>query len=104
MRISDCSSDVCSSDLGERGGRQHACHGGGGQDRRDHRGGQHGVAEQHPRVEATARMLGDHPEAERSEERRVGKECVSKGRYRWSTYHYTKKTKHTKFNINRNMK
>src|SRR3546814_9916801 len=23
----------------------------------------------------------------RSEERRVGKECVSKGRYRWSPYH-----------------
>src|SRR3546814_17502012 len=26
----------------------------------------------------------------RSEERRVGKECVSKGRSRWSPYHYTK--------------
>src|SRR3546814_17430160 len=25
--------------------------------------------------------------ASRSEERRVGKECVSKGRYRWSPYH-----------------
>src|SRR3546814_16632728 len=28
----------------------------------------------------------------RSEERRVGKECVSTCRYRWSPYHYTKKT------------
>src|SRR3546814_11645048 len=28
---------------------------------------------------------------ERSEERRVGKEWVSKGRSRWSTYHKTKK-------------
>src|SRR3546814_14030850 len=29
----------------------------------------------------------------RSEERRVGKECVSKGRARWSTYHLKKKKK-----------
>src|SRR3546814_13878301 len=28
----------------------------------------------------------------RSEERRVGKECVSTCRSRWSTYHYTKTT------------
>src|SRR3546814_16239974 len=27
----------------------------------------------------------------RSEERRVGKECVCTGRSRWSTYHYKKK-------------
>src|SRR3546814_12647975 len=27
----------------------------------------------------------------RSEERRVGKECVSKCRFRWSPYHYKKK-------------
>src|SRR3546814_15490320 len=35
---------------------------------------------------------------ERSEERRVGKECVSTCRSRWSPYHYKKKretTKHT---------
>src|SRR3546814_18376988 len=33
---------------------------------------------------------------DRSEERRVGKECVSTGRSRWSAYHYkhTKKTRH----------
>src|SRR3546814_13741337 len=31
----------------------------------------------------------------RSEERRVGKECVSTGRFRWSPYHLTnKKIKH----------
>src|SRR3546814_17001963 len=29
----------------------------------------------------------------RSEERRVGKECVSKCRSRWSPYHYKKKSK-----------
>src|SRR3546814_13416674 len=28
---------------------------------------------------------------DRSEERRVGKECVSTCRYRWSPYHYKKK-------------
>src|SRR3546814_12730394 len=33
----------------------------------------------------------------RSEERRVGKECVSTGRSRWSPYHYNK-------NTNKNMK
>src|SRR3546814_16159679 len=31
--------------------------------------------------------------AARSEERRVGKECVSTCRSRWSPYHYKKKTK-----------
>src|SRR3546814_13982405 len=32
-------------------------------------------------------------DAMRSEERRVGKECVSTCRSRWSPYHYKKKTK-----------
>src|SRR3546814_17714145 len=32
----------------------------------------------------------------RSEERRVGKECVSTCRYRWSPYHYKKKETTTK--------
>src|SRR3546814_14438933 len=31
---------------------------------------------------------------ERSEERRVGKECVSTCRSRWSSYPYTKQTQH----------
>src|SRR3546814_19936208 len=34
----------------------------------------------------------------RSEGRRVGKECVSPGRYRWSTYHYKKKEKYDEHN------
>src|SRR3546814_15239265 len=41
--------------------------------------------------------LNDHGAAEafaRSEERRVGKECVSPCRSRWSPYHYKKKIKH----------
>src|SRR3546814_195204 len=33
------------------------------------------------------RLIVDHPHADRSEERRVGKECVSTCRSRWSPYH-----------------
>src|SRR3546814_20196111 len=32
-------------------------------------------------------ILGEHDPVERSEERRVGKECVSTFRSRWSSYH-----------------
>src|SRR3546814_1284578 len=82
MRISDWSSDVCSSDL-------------------DMAGQQHVLA--HHQIEPVAlpvpsriqlhdrlhRHLGAHREDElvRSEERRVGKECVSTFRFRWSPYH-----------------
>src|SRR3546814_11246824 len=64
MRISDWSSDVCSSDLP-------------GMDRPE------SVAR--PVARASAFFVG------RSEERRVGKECVSTCRSRWSPYHYKKK-------------
>src|SRR3546814_6998589 len=73
MRISDWSSDVCSSDLGLR---PHG-HGGG-----------------HTRAATTlvaptggAGEIEGHPPHPRSEERRVGKECVSTCRSRWSPYH-----------------
>src|SRR3546814_10024230 len=88
MRISDWSSDVCSSDLavaGARGGRRRSrsptqptrgvCHcdrGGGGAD------------------QSTGRCR-TRLRASRSEERSVGQECVSTCRYRWSTYHENKK-------------
>src|SRR3546814_18502082 len=36
------------------------------------------------------------PEIRRSEERRVGKECVSTCRSRWAPYHYKKKNRNTK--------
>src|SRR3546814_5582379 len=67
MRISDWSSDVCSSDLAEKGhsllmaGRDSLLH--------------------LQRRTACAAKIG------RSEERRVGKECVSTCRSRWSPYH-----------------
>src|SRR3546814_5228444 len=79
MRISDWSSDVCSSDL------------------RD------GWAQVHPRlgrVVLFTRVNARNPDSphapllqtrrtehRRSEERRVGKECVSTCRSRWSPYH-----------------
>src|SRR3546814_9128813 len=76
MRISDWSSDVCSSDLAF-----------------DHL--------QHIRHVLGRRMLPRRAHAEtgradslgtrrRSEERRVGKECVSTCRSRWSPYRYKK--------------
>src|SRR3546814_7821444 len=67
MRISDWSSDVCSSDLVRRGTsiRPADC-------RR--------ACARYDTLPAQARLS-------RSEERRVGKECVSTCRSRWSPYH-----------------
>src|SRR3546814_13016873 len=95
MRISDWSSDVCSSDLPRR--------------RRDARflrarfghGGPRGAAWQ---IFAAVRRGQDQPAKRsvepgyrtRSEERREGKECVSTCRSRWSPYH-SKKT-HSNYN------
>src|SRR3546814_6794588 len=82
MRISDWSSDVCSSDLlNHWDDTIHNRLGCGNQRLRiadclD--SGHHEIRSQHgPRDSAQ----------QRSEERRVGKECVSKCRSRWSPYH-----------------
>src|SRR3546814_5155424 len=91
MRISDWSSDVCSSDLqqfhaaglrrrdGLRDGVGNGVGGGGGVGtaRRNPPPGARDVAWFHGRRRCEAR----------SEERRVGKECVSTCRSRWSPYH-----------------
>src|SRR3546814_2330614 len=77
MRISDWSSDVCSSDLVHRLARGQHHRGDEPRERRDHH--QH---RQHRLLAEPDRILG-----ERSEERRVGKECVSTCRSRWSPYH-----------------
>src|SRR3546814_12652079 len=110
MRISDWSSDVCSSDLadGDQGleagatGDLHV-HGGGA---RAQLGAQHDLADQ---VEVPGVLdhgaTGNHAELltlERSEARRVGKEGVSTGRSRWSPYHYKKKTRKTYNRTNHN--
>src|SRR3546814_11338194 len=90
MRISDWSSDVCSSDLEgrseekadrparvalEKRPRGECCEKGGA-------------------IEKVYRQPRGHRRRRRpkgrSEDRRVGKECVSTCRYRWSTYHKKK--------------
>src|SRR3546814_11171906 len=98
MRISDWSSDVCSSDLDEDEGERW------GKRRRtyyntdyvdseivssDDEGNSHSTfAQLHSLM-----LLANEEEQEvlliqkRSEERRVGKECVSTCRSRWSQYH-----------------
>src|SRR3546814_18058367 len=108
MRISDWSSDVCSSDLYapqvpgrddrvDRLGRHYRHCRLARIDRRDD-----GVAAVLQRVlviERDQRIILDDQQpldarrARRSEERRVGKECVSTGRSRWSPYHYKTKKK-----------
>src|SRR3546814_5821784 len=93
MRISDWSSDVCSSDLlafrelGMQGTMETEAA------RRDQDRGLHahrslgegGVAHLQARGGADAAV--EQTDRQRSEERRVGKECVSTCRSRWSPYH-----------------
>src|SRR3546814_7955685 len=92
MRISDWSSDVCSSDLLQSGAKaEPAC--GFDEDIYVDRTGD--VVIGHELVNAEVgniRHRGDHATPRpvsarrRSEERRVGKECVSTCRSRWSPY------------------
>src|SRR5213083_3730810 len=70
ITASDWSSDVCSSDLADR------VHAGDRRDEGPRAGGDH-----------------DGSRAERSEERRVGKECSLLCRSRWVPYHLKKKNK-----------
>src|SRR3546814_8730981 len=81
MRISDWSSDVCSSDLSPRSGNRNSC-----------------PVLMLPASGRVLRGSGRRPEGEiarawraRSEERRVGKECVSTCRSSWSPYHLKQK-------------
>src|SRR3546814_13818208 len=99
MRISDWSSDVCSSDLASH-------HAGTGDEllgagHRRHRGLSFGAEEVSRAMTRSASLLAialasalvlagcsgsDTPAGHRSEERRVGKECVRTCRSRGSTY------------------
>src|SRR3546814_14613203 len=86
MRISDWSSDVCSSDLG--GGRQKmsiASHTLPVRQRCRHQ------KDSQSSSDGACRRLAAGAGLARSEERRVGKECVSTCRSRWSPYHSKKK-------------
>src|SRR3546814_16585114 len=107
MRISDWSSDVCSSDLDRQRGQQD-----GEQrqrvkpqvdpaprcqpfvvqriDQRNERGGAKQAGEQGLSAVPGGGDGKERNDEERSEERRVGKECVSTCRSRWSPYHEKK--------------
>src|SRR3546814_11876183 len=93
MRISDWSSDVCSSDLGTPPAAAAA------------EGPALALAGRR-RAGAVVRIAGRRvchgrrarAGPDRSEERRVGKECVSTCRSRWSPYHYKKKRKQNTYN------
>src|SRR3546814_18281154 len=97
MRISDWSSDVCSSDL------EHVTLSMGEDDARQ-RWELHGPDGEVRQIDLRPRIAGFDfpmlrslawqgvgitmlPETLRSEERRVGQECVSTCRSRWSPYH-----------------
>src|SRR3546814_21109776 len=88
MRISDWSSDVCSSDLWSSAGTDHCSKwmprvSGGGP---KYLAASSAFTGSHSMLSAT----GCVP-AMRSEERRVGQECVSTFRSRWSPYHLKNK-------------
>src|SRR3546814_2913435 len=81
MRISDWSSDVCSSDLQQILERRE-------QDVLEVDGQrQHQVEEGGDRRQFVLETIAVAERQSRSEERRVGKECVSTCRSRWSPYH-----------------
>src|SRR3546814_2351542 len=94
MRISDWSSDVCSSDLPQQ---QRHYQNNSHNDQRGLRGflasrpydftnlGASFLSEYKERLALS--RLQPHKGSNRSEERRVGKECVSTCRSRWSPYH-----------------
>src|SRR3546814_12583173 len=92
MRISDWSSDVCSSDLKEKMLAGELYHASDAEIQADQ-------AAAHAWLARYNASLDQAPSArhallrEKSEERRVGKECVSTCRSRWSPYH-SKKTPH----------
>src|SRR3546814_12448016 len=102
MRISDCSSDVCSSDLQIFG----LAIAEDASPKGDHPPARVADRDHQPAAEAVIGFLvvdrDQHPRFDkhrgreflecRSEERRVGKECVSTCRSRWSPYHSKKKT------------
>src|SRR3546814_10814010 len=86
MRISDWSSDVCSSDLADPPQSTHTptLHQSQQLKLSTHMRGGEGRKSAEKRLLWT---LGAKGEPRRSEERRVGKECVSTCRSRWSPYH-----------------
>src|SRR3546814_11509564 len=97
MRISDWSSDVCSSDLSTKT-HGPAC----GQCCAGSRKAASIRCLPKPRIVLRGIRATPSRSASRSEERRVGKECGSTCRYRWSPYQYKKKSHNTYTVIKRN--
>src|SRR3546814_10225746 len=105
LRISDWSSDVCSSDLAIDGPTPHLPPVGGimptkiaqiasaGEFHSLRRSEGHSLLLQASAATGAISSNSARRCSIRSEERRVGKECVSTCRSRWSPYHETKKTK-----------
>src|SRR3546814_11965345 len=95
MRISDWSSDVCSSDLQSDSAKSDdvAAAPPGKQCVMQVIGDGNEIAAPDPRAEylSVARVDQHLAQIVRSEERRVGKECVSTCRSRWAPYHLKKK-------------
>src|SRR3546814_11305280 len=104
MRISDWSSDVCSSDLAQAApaARPAQVQAGDAEEDEDDGGGADDLFSNLVGDQPTVQLHGDAEEFlvarlrkdlavigidMRSEERRVGKECVSTCRSRWSPYH-----------------
>src|SRR3546814_2577371 len=90
MRISDWSSDVCSSDLNSRTTGDNRCMTNAAETHDSIRAVQ--WQDDHLRLLDQRLLPGEERwiecrDAARSEERRVGKECVSTCRSRWSPYH-----------------
>src|SRR3546814_12206795 len=102
MRISDWSSDVCSSDLREIDAADPPPEHQPGEGRRDQPRQQEDADDRHEAAFEHAPPPGQF--GDRSEERRVGKECVSTCRSRWSPYHYKKKKRCTTHIQNSEMK
>src|SRR3546814_13983722 len=99
MRISDWSSDVCSSDLRWSPDGKYILYSmaaAGNTDiyRVSANGGRSERLTNSPGIDVGGSYSPDGRqivfESDRSEERRVGKECVSTCRYRWSPYHSKK--------------
>src|SRR3546814_16448337 len=89
LRISDWSSDVCSSDLQSSRAPPFTCCSAQIRSR--------GSIARHPSIPTPSAKSLNPPTVIRrrirSEERRVGKECVRKCRSRWSQYHQKKQKK-----------
>src|SRR3546814_10522100 len=88
MRISDWSSDVCSSDLEDSRYYEHGALDAQGTLRALIRNQTEGSVQQGgSSITQQYVKMSLIEKARRSEERRVGKECVSTCRSRWSPYH-----------------